>query len=127
MAEDSRLVIMELWLLGDEGERLQVDAGEGNDVNDDGGDGGGIMDALVLLVLLVGGGDKGMVGGGGKMVLVAKLYIPFRHPFRFGHWNGIFWYQSIPAFLSGLPQIYIYIYIYKISNYKQITSNSTNS
>ena len=41
-------------------------------------------------------------------VLKLKLYIPFRHPFRFSHWNGIFRYRSIPAFRFG----YIYIYIY---------------
>ena len=64
---------MDLRLLGDEGGRLQVDVGEGDDVDDDGGDGGGIVDALVLLVLLVGGGDKGVVGGGGKMALVVRV------------------------------------------------------
>ena len=39
-----------------------------------------------------------------------KLYISFRHPFRFDHWNGIFWYRSIPAFRFGFTtNIYIYI------------------
>ena len=42
---------------------------------------------------------------------VSKLYIPFRHPFRYGHWNGIFRYKSIPAFCFGFTaNIYIYIY-----------------
>jgi hypothetical protein len=41
-----------------------------------------------------------------------KLYVSFRHPFRFGHWNGIFRYWSIPAFRFGFTaKIYIYIYI----------------
>ena len=63
---------MELRLLGDKGGRLQVDAGEGNDVDDNGDDRGSVRDALGLLVLLVGGGDKGVVGGGGKMALVVR-------------------------------------------------------
>ena len=43
----------------------------------------------------------------------AMLYIPFRWPFRFGHWNGIFRYRLIPAFRFGFTaNIYIYIYIY---------------
>ena len=66
------LVIMELRLLSDEGGRLQVDAGGGDNVDDDGDDRGSVRDALGLLVLLVGGGDKGVVGGGGKMELVVR-------------------------------------------------------
>ena len=41
-----------------------------------------------------------------------KLGIPFRCLFRFGHWNEIFRYQSIPAFRFGFTANIIYIYIY---------------
>jgi hypothetical protein len=41
---------------------------------------------------------------------LSKLVIPFRHPFRFGHWNGISQYRSIPAFrFRFTTNIYIYI------------------
>ena len=50
---------------------FRVDAGRGDDVDNDGGD-GGVEDTLGLLVLLVGGGDKGVVGGGKKMALVFR-------------------------------------------------------
>ena len=50
----------------------------------------------------------------GSCLFQPKLYIPFRHPFRFGHWNGIFRYRSIPAFPFGFTaNMYIYIYIFR--------------
>ena len=43
-------------------------------------------------------------------VLIPMLYIPFQHPFWFGHWNGIFRYRSVSAFRFGFTtNIYIYI------------------
>jgi hypothetical protein len=54
------------------------------------------------------------------VALDPMLYIPFRHPFRFGHWNEIFRYRSIPVFRFGFTaNIYIYrdIYIYIYINF----------
>ena len=44
-------------------------------------------------------------------VFSSKLWIPFRCPFWFGHWNRVFWYRLIPAFHFGFTANIIYIYI----------------
>ena len=45
------------------------------------------------------------------LLYLAMLWIPFRNPFRFVHWNEIFRYWSISSTVSELLLKYIYLYI----------------